>query len=242
MKSISVIMAFYNEERAIESAVLETKKALEEAGIDYEIILVDDGSKDNSRIIAAQLCADKNVKLLENIVNLNFGTATLRGMYSASKEYVIYNAADLPLNPYDIPEILEEMINDNLQMMVLERSEYKATAYRKIASKGNLLLLNILYPKLIRGTPVLNFVQCFRRDVLDEIKPYARSPIFVWPELIFRSKINGFKWKNKIVPINTTMQVRQGSFGKPHDIIWGIYETVRFKVKERHVILNKDKR
>lgn len=82
----------------------------------------------------------------------------------------------------------------------------------------------------MKGTPVTNYVQVFRRDIVDSIIPFARSPIFVWPEMIFRAKLMGLRVGNvKNVPF--VKKVRAGSFGKPHDIIWGIYEMLRFRIR-----------
>lgn len=231
-KSVSVVIGFYNEEKVITDAVNKTIDALEQSDLDYEIILVDDGSTDGS-VRALDVFADnKNVIILRNYVNLNFGTAVLRGMYSSAKKYIIHNAADLPLDPKDIPAIIDEMYDEGLSMMVLEREEYKATKYRKFMSELNILAMRMLYPKLTKGTPVLNFVQCYDRDLLEQIRPVARSPIFVWPELIFRAKLRDVKWKNKRIKINKSLEVRKGAFGHPHDMIWGVYDMLRFKTKE----------
>lgn len=231
-KSVSVVIGFYNEEKVIADTVKKTIDVLDKAGLDYEIILVDDGSTDGSFRELEAFSDNEKIIVLRNYVNLNFGTAVLRGMYSATKKYVIYNAADLPLDPNDIPEIIDEMYDEGLSMMVLEREEYKATKYRKCMSGLNILAMRILYPKLTKGTPVLNFVQCFDRDLLQQIRPVARSPIFVWPELIFRAKLKDVKWKNKRIKINKALEVRKGAFGHPHDMIWGVYDMLRFKTKE----------
>jgi undecaprenyl-phosphate 4-deoxy-4-formamido-L-arabinose transferase len=226
-KSISYIIAGYNEEENIENAVLECYKYLENFH-DFELILVDDASKDKTREIMDRLAKEKeNINVLYNYVNLNFGTSVLRGLKFASKEFIIFNAVDLPLSPALTGEIVNCM--DDCDLLVLQRDKYIGTAWRRIASIINGFLLRILFPKLIRGTPVLNFSQVFRRNIIDEILPLARSPIFVWPELIFRAKMKKLRVKNKIVPLSL-FKPRKGSFGKPHDIIWGMYDMFRFRI------------
>ena len=226
-KSISIVLAAYNEDNLVESAVKEIIEVLENSFNDYEVILIDDGSTDCTRE-RMERCSSAytNVLVLENYVNLNFGTSVLRGLYSASKDCVMFNAVDLPLAPADIPKVFNDI--DDCDMVVLQRTGYKTTLWRRITSQINVLMLNILFPHLIKGTPILNFIQIFKRNRLQEIKPLARSPIFVWPELIFRAKLAGFKWKNILVKC-AVEEVRGGAFGKPHDIIWGIYEMLRFR-------------
>lgn len=233
--SISVVLAGFNEEKNIKTAVSETIAVLESFFDDWEVILINDGSKDNTGLIMKQFSDEwENVHYLSNFVNLNFEISVLRGLYMATKKYVIYNAMDLCLDPKDIPKIMDEVSKENLDMQVLERVGYMPTAWRRITSSGNTLLLKILFPKLTRGTPVLNFIQVYRTEILDSITPLARGPIFVWPELIMRAKLCGYKWSNRKVTCHTH-EMRSGSFGKPHDIIWGIYEMLRFKLKIRSI-------
>lgn len=230
--SLSVVLAGYNEEANIELAVKESIDMLESNYEDYELILVNDASKDQSALIMQQL-ADSNskIKYMENYINLNFGTSVLRGMLMAEKDYVMFNAMDLPLDPSLIPNYLTIMKESNADVLVLEREGYKTTKWRKITSNVNHLMLCVLFPKLVKNTPVMNYIQIYKRDKLNCILPLARSPIFVWPELIFRAKLNE---EYQVMNVKAPCQVnnlRKGAFGKPHDIIWGIYDMLRFRIR-----------
>jgi len=232
-KSISYIIAGYNEEAVIEQAVRECHAILSEDFDDFELILVDDASKDHTREIMDRLSLELScVHVLHNLINLNFGTSVLRGMNFATKDIVIFNAADLPLSPKLTKSIAKEMVDCDL--LVLERETYPGAKWRKIASSFNKLFLYILYPGLMRGTPVVNYVQVFRREIIGRILPLARSPIFVWPEMIFRGKRDKtIRVKNKAVPVNISVSEhkRKGAFGKPNDIIWGMYDMFRFRIR-----------
>ena len=224
-----MVLAGYNEESQIPIAIEETVRVLEECFKSYELILVDDASSDCSlQIMLEYQKTNPNIKVLYNEVNLNFGTSVLRGLFSATGDYVMYNAMDLPLSPEEIPNIFSEIADHAL--VVLERVGYATTKWRKITSLVNRLLLKILFPKLTTGTPILNYIQIYRRDILQEIKPITRGPIFVWVELVFRAKLKNYKWMNRPAPCSV-QNVRKGAFGKPHDIIWGIYEMLRFRIK-----------
>lgn len=229
--SVSLVLAGYNEERQVEKAIQEAISVLSENFTKWELILIDDGSNDHTGEIMRKYADNRNVFELPNIVNLNFGTAVLRGLYAARQKYVIYNAIDMPLKLTEIPVLIHEMENESLDCMILERVGYNPTWWRKITSIGNTLLLRILYPKLTQGTPVLNFIQIYKTSILKEIIPLARGPIFVWPEMIFRVKLKGFCWKNRKVNCYVDSR-RKGAFGKPHDIIWGIYEMLRFRFRK----------
>ena len=229
--SVSFVMAGYNEAENVIPAVGEAWQVLHNNFTDFEIILVNDGSKD-STLEKMEQCVKKypNVRLLDNLVNLNFGTSVLRGIKAAQKDYVVYNAFDLPLRPLDFVEKFEEMVKQDSDVLVLQRVSYPCTLWRKIASNVNVIMLRILFPVLTRKTPILNFTQIYRRSILDDIMPLARSPIFVWPELVFRAKHKGLRVDN-IMAVPYVKNLRKGAFGHPHDIIWGIYDMLRFRIR-----------
>lgn len=229
-RKVSVILAGYNEHDNIEKAMIQTYSALEENFEDFELLLIDDASKDDTldRMIAyAQ--NKSNVKVFPNYINLNFGTSVLRGILAATGDIIIFNACDLPLSVDDMVTILKGF-DEQTDLLVLQRTDYKTTKWRSITSDINRLLLKILYPRLTKGTPIMNYVQVFNRRCIKDIIPLARSPIFVWPEMIFRAKIKGLCVKNIAVKCNVE-HIRKGAFGHPHDIIWGIYDMLRFKIK-----------
>lgn len=230
-QSVSFVVAGYNEEEKVTETVSLIWDILNTEFLDFEIILVNDGSKDKT-LEKMNECQEKyeNIKVVNNLVNLNFGIAVLRGLKAAEKDYVVYDAFDLPLTPRDFLEKFEKMLEWNSDVLVLERESYPCTYWRKITSNINVFLLRVLFPKLTRGTPILNFTQIYKRSVIDNIIPLARSPIFVWPEMVFRAKIRGLKVDN-ILTKPYVKDIRKGAFGHPHDIIWGIYEMLRFRIR-----------
>ena len=227
-KSVSVILAGYNEEQNIDRSMKLTYESLKDNFETFELILVDDASRDNTlEHMLSFEASHEHVRVLRNYVNLNFGTAVLRGLKAAKYEYVTFNACDLPLKPEDMVKLLTFMEED---VLILERQNYQTTKWRGITSNVNKLFLKILFPILTKGTPVLNYVQIYKRQCLETITPLARSPIFVWPEMIFRAKLCGCKWKN--IPVKCNVEnLRKGAFGHLHDIIWGIYEMLRFRFR-----------
>ena len=170
-RSVSVVLAGYNEQDNIDKAMLETYNAISVAFENYELILVDDASKDAT--LEKMYTFEKNhtnVRVLPNYVNLNFGASVLRGLCAARNDFVIYNACDLPLAVDDLVGLLKHM-DKEADVLVLERTNYKTTKWRGITSDVNKLLLKILFPKLTRGTPVLNFVHNKEHHTICK-KPY----------------------------------------------------------------------
>ena len=102
-QSLSVVIPAYNEENAVRATVEDVREHLEPLGIKYEIIVVDDGSEDNTRAEAQASGA-----ILEcNQVNSGYGASLKRGVRKAQYEYVAILDADGTYPARYLPEMLE---------------------------------------------------------------------------------------------------------------------------------------
>ena len=228
-KSVSYIIAAYNEDSIIEESIEYCIKCLEQDFEEYEIILIDDGSNDDTGHKIDELASKYiNVNVLHNLVNLNFGVSVQRGIIASKNDFIIYNAVDLPLDPNQTKKIIDMM--EDIDVLVLQRMEYLGTTkWRKITSFFNRILMLILFPSAKKGIADTNFTQVFRRGIINHVLPMARGPIFTWPEMIFRARYKGLRVKTVDIEYNPRT-VRKGAFGRPHDIIWGLYEMFRFRI------------
>ncbi|MFA5089616.1 MAG: glycosyltransferase family 2 protein [Candidatus Omnitrophota bacterium] len=229
-ESISLILPAYNEEKLIESCLARCIETLSLDFEDFEIIVVDDGSTDKTAVIAGEFSRNDNrVKIVYNIVNLNVGISVQRGISSATKDFVIHNAADLALAPEDISTLVPYL--KDCDVLVLERKSYAGyTLWRLITSKVNRILLSLLFPFLTRGIRDLNFTQFYRRSILPKIMPLAKSPSFTTPEMIIRARHGHLRVKSILVDYRPRT-IGKGAFGKFYDILWSLTDMLRFRIK-----------
>lgn len=111
MKKLSIIIPAYNEEKTIE-AVLQRVAEQDFGDWQKEIIVVDDGSKDNSKIKVQKAKSQfkiQNLTLLSHSRNSGKGAAVKTGLNAASGEAVIVQDADLEYDPADIKLLLDEL-------------------------------------------------------------------------------------------------------------------------------------
>lgn len=127
-KLVSIIIPCYNEEAALDivySAVVEEMEALEQ--YEYEIILINDGSKDctldKMRVLAAK---DAHVKYYSFSRNFGKEAAIYAGLCNAKGDYVVMMDADMQ----DPPKLLPQMVT------ILESGEYDCVAARRVTRKG----------------------------------------------------------------------------------------------------------
>ena len=127
MSLLSIITPCYNEEATIHYFYEETKKYLDTMDVDYEIIFVNDGSKDKTVEECLKVKEkDNNVKILNFSRNFGKEAAMYAGLNEAKGDLVVIMDTDLQ----DPPKLLPEMYN------ILQSNEYDSVATYRINRKG----------------------------------------------------------------------------------------------------------
>ena len=130
---LSVVITVYNEEDNIQPLLKATYAAL--SGMDYEVILVEDGSTDRT-VAEVKKYANTRTKLV--IFNRNYGqtTALAAGIDQAKGEYIATMDGDLQNDPTDLPGMLQKAIDEEWDVVAGRRANRKdGFVFRKIPSK-----------------------------------------------------------------------------------------------------------
>ncbi len=162
-RNFSVIIPAFNESPNIPELLRELRRTFQEHQLAGEIILVDDGSTDDSAEVALREGAGLNrFKLKRHRRNLGKTEALLTGAEASESDWVILFDADLQHHPNDIPRLLSEAAKG-----------YDIVCGRKVGKYDKRLVsgvYNWASRRLFR-VPVrdLNSIKIFRRSVLDDI-------------------------------------------------------------------------
>src|SRR3989344_5963427 len=115
VKSLSVFFPTYNEEGNVEATVGKAVRVLEDLRLEYEIIIVNDGSKDRTRQVAEKL-ADKNpkIRIINHPKNLGYGEALKSGFYNTRFETVVYTDGDGQFDFSEVKKFLEKIEDNDL--------------------------------------------------------------------------------------------------------------------------------
>lgn len=100
--SLSVVIPAYNEEGAVRETITEIRDAMDPTGVPYEIIVVDDGSVDNTRAEAEAT----GVRVEYNQMNSGYGATLKRGVKAAEYEYIAIIDADGTYPAHYLPDML----------------------------------------------------------------------------------------------------------------------------------------
>jgi len=170
---ISVVVPLMNEEDNIKYLIEEIDKALKD--YDYELILVDDGSTDNTVEEIKKYMNDKT-KLV--ILNRNYGqtSAMAAGIEVASGDIIVTIDGDLQNDPRDIPMMIEKL-NEGYDVVAGIRAKRKDEPFRKFLSK--------IANKIIRKVTNVHItdygctLKVFRSDVAKNLGLYGELHRFI---------------------------------------------------------------
>jgi len=218
MKELSVVITVMNEEENIKPLLGAVRAALD--GIDYEVILVDDGSVDKTR---AEILdnADERTMLVELRKNYGQSTAMTAGIDYSRGKYIALLDGDLQNDPTDIPPMLELLKKEDWDVVAGNRKNRKdGFILRKIPSR--------IANSLIRRMTGVYFkdygctLKIFKREIAEELGLYGELHRFI-PVL---AKLQGAR----ITQVDVKHHARQ--FGKSK---YGINRT--FKVMSDLVLM-----
>ncbi len=214
MKSdmLSVIMPAYNESQSLKKTIEETMVTLQEHDLDYEIIVVDDGSTDNTYEIAASLVTQNpKIKPFSYKENRGRGYAIKYGFQQAKGDLVVLIDADSDLPPSQIPHLLEYMKRNDADVVNGSKrhalSQLSYPLRKRFLSWGYQFMVRTLFRIPLKDT--LTGLKLFKREVLQEMFPKVRAEGFVLNfELLLYAHRLGYRIVEAPIEINYDSQVR----------------------------------
>ncbi len=171
-KTLSVVIPCFDEEATLETLVERVLNA-DACGLDKEIIIVDDGSRDGSFEKAQALsAADHRIKAVKHETNRGKGAAMRSGFDIATGDIVIVQDADLEYDPVEYPKLLKPILSGKADVVYGSRfhggeSHRVLYFWHSIGNRFLTLLSNMMTD--LNLTDMENCYKVFRRDILDRI-------------------------------------------------------------------------
>lgn len=167
MTKISVIVPVYNEEATI-LRVLETVRAQKIDGVAFEIVVVDDGSKDGTGALL-----EANPGLYDRLIrkpNGGKGSAVRAGLRQATGDYILFQDADLEYDPADYALMVQPILKFDADLVMGSRMVAPQVTrvyyfWHKIGNNLITLIFNLLHNTTF--TDIYSCYLMYRRSLLD---------------------------------------------------------------------------
>jgi glycosyltransferase involved in cell wall biosynthesis len=213
--NLTIIIPAYNEQQTIRE-ILHRVRGIELA---EEILVVDDGSTDETRQILSELDGTPNLRVILHDRNQGKGAAVVTGIQNATGDVLLIQDADLEYDPRDIPALLrplEEGLADVVYGSRFLGGPRRSTMFwHMVANKMLTLLTNILYNNIL--TDMETGYKAFRREVVQGMTIHARGfdfePEFTAKILKRAAKHNGQR-KLRIFEVPISFNPRDYAEGK----------------------------
>jgi glycosyltransferase involved in cell wall biosynthesis len=186
---ISLVFPMFDEEQNVGPLLASALALAPRLADDFEIIVVDDGSRDGSAaVVEAQRRLEPRVRLLRHPANIGYGAALRSGLRASRGDLVFFTDADLQFDLREIEALLAH--TGDFDIVAGYRAPRHDPFRRRALALGWGVLVRALFGLRVRDIDCA--FKIFRRPVLDAL-PIASIGAFVNTELLLRARRAGFR-------------------------------------------------
>lgn len=194
LAELSLFFPAYNEEERLETTVEKAIPVLKKVARNYEIILVNDGSKDKTAEVVAGLARKYSfIRVITHSFNRGYGAALKSGMYNSRYEWISFTDSDGQFDFSEITKFIEKQRETKADLVIGYYLKRAVPFYRVLGSK----IIWELPIFLLFGLKVRD-IDCgfklFKKKVVEKIpKLEAERGPFISSEFLIKAKKAGFK-------------------------------------------------
>ena len=173
--SLSVVVPIYNDEEVIDELMRRLSAVLESIAKEYEVILVDDGSRDRSwAVMNAAREQYRHLRIARLSRNFGQQNAIAAGLSLATKDLIVLMDSDLQDRPEDIPVLIDALLADGEATMAIAQWEERKDSRMKIA-------VSRLFQRVsnritdIHQMPRLGIFRVMKKSVVDELQRFPEK-------------------------------------------------------------------
>ena len=174
---ISVVVPVYNSALTLRTLIERLFHVLEGSGRRFELVFVDDGSRDDSWAVLSRLQSDFPDRIVAIQLMRNFGqhNALMCGFRHSRGRYIVTIDDDLQHPPEEIPKLLNGLDAGGFDLVYGCPDHRQHRAWRNLGS----WLVNAAYRTMFRTKLSISAFRCIRRELLETIFPYSLNYTFV---------------------------------------------------------------
>jgi glycosyltransferase involved in cell wall biosynthesis len=223
---LSIIVPAYNEEKTISDVLNNVKKIRLPDGVDKEIIVIDDGSTDDTYKILQKI---DEIVVTRNKKNSGKGFAARKGISLSTGDVIVFQDADMEYHPEQIPMLLKEVLEGE-DIVYGSRFIGKIDGMSFSHLVGNRIIslaTSILYGQNLTDTETC--YKMFRKDTLKDIK-LVTNRFGLEPEITAKFLKRGFNIKE--IPINYRGRSKSEKKINWKDGMLAVWYIIKFRVAD----------
>jgi glycosyltransferase involved in cell wall biosynthesis len=184
---LTIFFPAFNEEEIIEETVRKAAHVAASVAQDYEVIVVDDGSRDGTAAVVERIAAgDPHVRLVRHDRNRGYGAALRSGFAAAAKELVFFSDADGQFDLDELPALLAR--STSAPVVVGYRIKRSDPPHRLFIAKTYNLIVRMLFG--LRVHDIDCAFKLFRREALAKVQLESNGA-FISSELLIKLRRAG---------------------------------------------------
>ena len=185
---LSVVVPAFDEAGSLPGALEELARAVAGLGRPWEILVVDDGSRDGTAAVAREAARLRpGIRVLENGANLGIGAALRNGVRHARGELVTLVPADIAFDLARLPDMIAAL--DGADVLVCLRSDRRdSSAFRKLVSVAYIALVRHVFGLPLRQ---FNFIHLYRRRIFGTVA-WESNGVFFHAEVLICARDEGY--------------------------------------------------
>lgn len=188
--TLTVLMPAYNEEAGLARSVEQLRASLAGLGVSFEILIVNDASRDRTAEVAAGLAARyAEVRVVHHPENRGIGGGFVTGVASALGDWLILIPADLALDLAELPKYLRAAETADVVVGIRsDRRDYSGA--RLVVSWVNIRLIQLLFGMRQRQ---FNYISMYRLSVLRRMQIETWRSAFFHAETLIKAQALGYR-------------------------------------------------
>lgn len=186
--SLSLIVPAYNEEECIRQALLQNLEVLSSAKLPFEIMVIDDGSRDGTLRIIKEVCSGAPQIRFHTQPNGGFGSAVRKGIDLARMNYVMFAPVDSPLTS-DVLKAFLAHIGEADVLVSYRVSREGYSPRMKMNSAIYRFLVSFLFGLSLKD---YNWIQMYRRKMFSGDVSIEHTRVFMLAEVLIKAHRKGY--------------------------------------------------